>query len=363
MNPEEVSKSIVKRRNLTTLRKNVRETKQKPGRKKPRLGDVDVKPAPDSKVGKANKALSPIAHSSSIDIDLTTPLNMTELNDTELDRDVKYSKTLWLAKSPVFPTDLGVNDRQLITSDTGWLNDIIIDFCQSHLKEQYTYIDGLFSVLEAGSMKYPRSTVPMIQIINTDVVGQSSHWITLSTLGTHDGTLEVYDSAGGSHLKLEAIKAICHVVNPTDVEYLTIHFMECDHQMNGNDCGVYAIANAVALCHDISPTDIRYNHLYMRTHLLNCMEAKKFTPFPSEPTGDVLLSSQRRHGCWIEKLFCSCNMPEDDQMYFMCKMCKKWFHPHCEGLGHKNKEWIRKHPNLKCTVCQSKKAPKARKRR
>ena len=43
------------KRNLTTLRKNAREGRNKPGRKRPRKGDVDIEPAPDSIEGKKAK--------------------------------------------------------------------------------------------------------------------------------------------------------------------------------------------------------------------------------------------------------------------------------------------------------------------
>ena len=40
--------------------------------------------------------------------------------------------------------------------------------------------------------------------------------------------------------------------------------MKCPKQTNGNDCGVYAIANMVSVLHGIDPSSVSFNVSAMR---------------------------------------------------------------------------------------------------
>ena len=43
---------------------------------------------------------------------------------------------------------------------------------------------------------------------------------------------------------------------------LTVDVVNCQAQQNGNDCGLFAIANATALCNGIDPSLILWRHNY-----------------------------------------------------------------------------------------------------
>ena len=67
---------------------------------------------------------------------------------------------------------------------------------------------------------------------------------------------------------------ICAIMQPT----ITVHHT---NEMNGHDCGVYAIAFATSLCYGQDVMSIHYDRQKMRLHLVECLEAKKMFPFPS----------------------------------------------------------------------------------
>jgi hypothetical protein len=319
---------------------------------------VEVIAAPDSREAKKKK-LSPNVspNVSQVFPKCSTPNhqspapNIDDLANGSFQKDLKYSATVWMPASEIYQTDISVKDRDLITSGDGWLNDILIDFSMAILQHQFPDMCGLHSCLEVGSCRAPPVGGPAVQIVNTDVVGRGSHWITLSSIECENGRVEIFDSAGGCYLRLPAIRAVATFFAPK-TEALILKFMSCDGKKNGNDCGVYSIANAVALCHGICPTDVQYKECEIRAHLQICLEQRKFTPFPS--THVPIPASQKSYGTLLETLFCSCKMPEDSELYFQCKGCKNWFHPVCEALGHKTKEWIGKQKTLRCINCQAK---------
>ena len=61
---------------------------------------------------------------------------------------------------------------------------------------------------------------------------------------------------------------------------LTVDVMNCQAQQNGNDCGLFAIANATALCNGIDPSLVLWRHNDMRQHYLKCIENGKLEMFP-----------------------------------------------------------------------------------
>ena len=157
------------------------------------------------------------------------------------------------------------------------------------------------------------------------------------------------------------MKVLCRFLPPKEGSLITLKFIECDHQKNANDCGVYAIANMVALLHGIDPCIVTYPPGLLRTHLKLCMEKRSFEMFPNcvDETDDM---NTRVVTTNVEELFCSCKMPEDSNLYFSCTVCKKWFHPPCQALGHMNEEQIAKAKNLKCIQCQARNVKSSKRR-
>ena len=121
--------------------------------------------------------------------------------------------------------------------------------------------------------------------------------------------------------------------------------MDCAYQNNSDDCGLYAIANAVAAAFGIDPTTQEYDTELMRGHLIHCLEQKelslklkklkkkkkkkKNSLFPARSRESSFAGGVRYSA--YHKVFCTCQMPEEGH-YIICDKCNIWYHPSCEGL-------------------------------
>ena len=63
---------------------------------------------------------------------------------------------------------------------------------------------------------------------------------------------------------------------------ILLKFMDCAYQNNSDDCGLYAIANAVAEAFGIDPTTQEYDTELMRGHLIHCLEQNELSLFPAK---------------------------------------------------------------------------------
>ena len=65
----------------------------------------------------------------------------------------------------------------------------------------------------------------------------------------------------------------------TEKKILKAKFSNVYMQTNGNDCGLYAIANATALAFGQDPSKEQYIPSKLRDHLFQCLENKEMRPF------------------------------------------------------------------------------------
>ena len=119
-------------------------------------------------------------------------------------------------------------------------------------------------------------------------------------------------------------------------------------QTNGNDCGLYAIANATALAFRLDPSKEQYIPSKLREHLIQCLEDKEMRPFPTAKG----TSKRRRALKKAERLqlYCVFNMPDTHTNHFLCDQCTDEYHPECLGLNilqHKDRSFI-------CPSCDNK---------
>ena len=117
---------------------------------------------------------------------------------------------------------------------------------------------------------------------------------------------------------------------------------------NGNDCGLYAIANATALAFGRDPSKEQYIPSKLREHLLKCLEEKEMRLFPTAKG----TSKRRKAIKKIEniKLYCVCNMPDTHTTYFLCDQCSSEYHPECLGLD----AVLLKDRSFICPTCSTK---------
>jgi len=346
--------------NLTVLRKNARG-KHKPGRKRPRVGDVDIEPPSDSEIAQKRKKNCPISPESTLSISPEStprPANTPqhEVSSTSLLGDEQvdtYAETVWLPSNHIYHVDLKKKDKAIIegTMENGWLDDIIIDAAMCHVGYQFNHIKGLQSCVLASCNKFRKQGPedgPVLQIVNTDLDGKGSHWILLSTFNCPPATVDVFDSCNSCYLNDRVQAAIASLIR-TDGSILTLRFQYSDLQHNACDCGLYAIANMVTVANGINPSEVMYDEGEMRACLIRSLENQVIEVFPHVPFNSQHGELAKLH---IE-LFCSCKMPDNNLLYFECETCEHWYHPHCEGLGSMTKEYVEK-SLLHCKGCQAK---------
>ena len=80
-------------------------------------------------------------------------------------------------------------DKEVLQSETGWLNDNIVDAAQILLKNVCP-IQGLQKVSLGLTLIFEVQRGEFIQILNTG----AGHWVTISTIGTDHPVINIYDS-------------------------------------------------------------------------------------------------------------------------------------------------------------------------
>ena len=112
-----------------------------------------------------------------------------------------------------------------------------------------------------------------VQVINV-----GSHWVCLSTLGCHAGTVKLFDSLYNKPNSV-VINHACHMLlHPGNG--VTFINEKVQKQVGLSDCGLFALAFATDLCHGFDPTAQKYNQREFRHHYKSCLESGKMTPFP-----------------------------------------------------------------------------------
>ena len=303
--------------NLTTLRGKDRKKKSGRKRSRPREGDYDydVTPAPNSTVV-----------NSEIDIETEPGVNVN---------DISMSGAEWIKIGKVILKD---EEKKILESPNEWLNDRIIDAAQHLIKQKAPRIAGLQTCLNASKLTFRPVKGSFIQVINRNPEAGGSHWLTLSTVkcNRNGSEVKVHDSSFTS-VSFPVQQSICNIMRrgtpPKRSDVIKVLFTDVSWQPNPNDCGLYAIANAVCDALGIDPTTQGYVTSEMRQHLISCFEKNKISPFPAYERKSIYTRGLRFQS--VLKVFCTCRMPEDG-LYVQCTKCKIWLHPDCEGLEEKD---------------------------
>ena len=108
-------------------------------------------------------------------------------------------------------------------------------------------------------------------------------------------------------------------------------------QLNGFDCGVYAVAYAIDLAFDRDPISLPYDQQTMRKHQLRWLQRGDLEPFPNsrkrtKPGKSITHCVQLYFYCRIP--FFNSN-PDVDKDLFMATRaaCSEWFHKNCERIN------------------------------
>ena len=125
------------------------------------------------------------------------------------------------------------------------LSDKIIEAAQSILKQQFPNLNGFQSTLFKQNIKHlKKEDKNMIQILHRGTIN-SGHWFTISTVDCGDGQVNWFDSLFND-LDVDTKRQICAIMK---TEASQLNFLKCpvQNQIGGADCGLFAIAFAVAM--------------------------------------------------------------------------------------------------------------------
>ena len=124
----------------------------------------------------------------------------------------------------------------------------------------------------------PEQSDEWLQIIHDG----SNHWVCVAKGFIQPNHVLVYDSMPIKPRKNDHMLSCMSSLLCTPDEKMTYIIKSCQHQSNGYDCGVFAIAFATSLANGEDHTTRVYNQKKLRAHLVDCMASGILTPFPSD---------------------------------------------------------------------------------
>jgi Ulp1 family protease len=169
--------------------------------------------------------------------------------------------------------NLTLDDRSTIANNES-LTDSIIDAAQQLLTTQHG-ANGTETPLLCQSSGFTPTPHQSVQIHYDP---ERSHWITSSTTRQR---VEVADSLSNGALTRSIQEQLLQKYGTVGQGgSLPVYLLPVKQQVNGVDCGVHAIANAIEfLIEDGNPL-ANYDIAAMRPHLLACLESGQLLPFP-----------------------------------------------------------------------------------
>ena len=155
------------------------------------------------------------------------------------------------------------------------------------------------------------------------LISGTSHWVCILIASNRE--VYYYDSVAPTHLANATILQIANIMHTND-SFIRVIRVPVQQQEGSKDCGLFAVAFAVAACMGRELSKVSFDQKKMRQHLVSCIESKKMIAFPERKV---------RHSCSKEStviidVHCSCRMPEcfDDKM-IECECCLSWYHYKC----------------------------------
>ena len=232
---------------------------------------------------------------------------------------------------------LTLYDKSKIENPYEWLSDAIINAAQQLLKQQSNCKIGGFQNTNYGKgYRFQHEEGDFVQVLHVS----KSHWITVSNIGCSVDTINVFDSAY-AFIDMDGRKQISSIIKPKG-DTLTLNFVNIQHQGNGSDCGLFALACATDIVHGRDPFLSYWDTKEMRSHLMKCMEAKQMTCFPLGKAHRIPLKNRFKKTINIT-IHCICRMPYGNERMVSCDVCHKWFHCKCmqidEGTSLSDMHW------------------------
>ena len=170
------------------------------------------------------------------DVPIDSPAPMLKIEDRLSDLSVDITESCSVDEPPAKKQKIFDAEKIIMGEE---FSDIEINYAQRLLKEKHPKINGLCTTLYIGKIPEIEDSV---QIVHCST---RHHWITISTINCKEGEVRVLDSVFTNCDK--ETEAIVRGLYQRDIENIRIIMSRCQKQIGGKDCGLFAIAFAVAL--------------------------------------------------------------------------------------------------------------------
>ena len=169
--------------------------------------------------------------------------------------------------------NLDANDHDTILSPTGWLDCKVIQECHICLQKVNPLIEGFQRPTLGPVRNFSIMTSEVVQILHTG----RSHWVCISSLNCPPGIVNLYDSLFNDIIENEVEEQVKSLFGGN---FQGITNVPVQRQLNGSDCGFFAVTFATCLVYGTNPQDFMFHIPQMRPHLLECLKAGEMRPFP-----------------------------------------------------------------------------------
>ena len=217
------------------------------------------------------------------------------------------------------------------------LDDDHMNAASQLLRDQFPDLQGLSTPAVGECLRFEKfdwmlghAGIAYCQVLHTG----SDHWVVVKAIS--DNEVHIYDSVftEPTYHVLKQIAAICN----TKSAQIKINLEKVQMQIHTNDCGVYAIAFLTDICYGRSPSSCVYDHKKIRSHLINCFQTGKMTPFPSTETKEEKAMLKTLN------VYCQCRLPnvlehkfkkpiaEEVPCMVKCYICDNFYHNTCVNV-------------------------------
>ena len=210
-----------------------------------------------------------------------------------------------------------------------YLTDEHIDHAQGMMKQQFPSINGLqaMSVITSHHVTVVATPEdPWMQVLH---VPEREHWILASTFNCEPGTIKLYDSLR-QYRPVSSPRQqsqLCLMAYHRGGHVLRVEWEDVSQQLNGIDCGVFAIAFGMEMCLGRDPRQASFYKPAVRQHLIKCLTDGCLTEFPTHGTRHPAPQTPIVEDI---KLVCHCRQPVSKKKTIRCSLCSGEFHINCD---------------------------------
>ena len=184
-------------------------------------------------------------------------------------------------------------DTQWLVKPEEWLTNGHIDAFQNLIYDRYKY-QGFSGFIHPS--RFEPSSIGRDFILNPETIHErpfvtilnagKNHWVTLTNYNPHWvhknetglGVWFIYDSLNNVEFYANSIKPALKRLNE---DRGTITIMACDmnKQYGTDDCGIFALAYAIAICMDKNPAKLLFEQISMRNHFNQVLKSQNLQQF------------------------------------------------------------------------------------